>query len=148
MDILYLDYNCFQRSFDDIRQIRIQIEALACQALFLKAINREIVLAWSFMHQDETMLCPFPIRKYQALRLASLCSVKIFPDCNILELAKQFQQNVNLSPKDAIHLACAVHIQANYFLSCDDKLIKQANRLSITVNLMNHVDYIREEKNQ
>lgn len=29
MDIIYLDYNCFQRSFDDTSQIKIQMEALA-----------------------------------------------------------------------------------------------------------------------
>ena len=29
MDLLYLDYNCFQRGFDDARQVRVQMEALA-----------------------------------------------------------------------------------------------------------------------
>ena len=29
MDLLYLDYNCFQLGFDDARQVRVQMEALA-----------------------------------------------------------------------------------------------------------------------
>ena len=29
--LVYLDYNCFQRGFDDPAQVRIQMEALACQ---------------------------------------------------------------------------------------------------------------------
>jgi hypothetical protein len=29
MDLIYLDYDCFQRGFDDPRQIKIQLEALA-----------------------------------------------------------------------------------------------------------------------
>jgi hypothetical protein len=33
MHLLYLDYNCFQRGFDDPGQVRIQIEALACQEI-------------------------------------------------------------------------------------------------------------------
>ncbi len=37
MELIYLDYNCFQRGFDDPRQMRIQMEALACQEVFLKA---------------------------------------------------------------------------------------------------------------
>ncbi len=31
MDLIYIDYNCFQRGFDDPLQTRIQMEALACQ---------------------------------------------------------------------------------------------------------------------
>ena len=35
MDLVYLDYDCFQRGFDDPRQVRIQMEALACQEIFM-----------------------------------------------------------------------------------------------------------------
>jgi hypothetical protein len=41
MDLIYLDYNCFQRGFDDFRQIRIQMESLACQEIFVKAERDE-----------------------------------------------------------------------------------------------------------
>ena len=37
MDLIYLDYNCFQRGFDDPQQTRIQMEALACQEIFGRA---------------------------------------------------------------------------------------------------------------
>lgn len=37
MDLVYLDYNCFQRGFDDPRQARIRMEALACQEIFEQA---------------------------------------------------------------------------------------------------------------
>lgn len=53
MDLLYLDYNCFQRGFDDQSQIRIQMESLACQEIFLWAELKIIKLIWSFMHLDE-----------------------------------------------------------------------------------------------
>lgn len=35
--MLYLDYNCFQRGFDDSRQFRIRMEALACEEIFARA---------------------------------------------------------------------------------------------------------------
>lgn len=35
MDLIYLDYNCFQGIFDNSSQIRIQLEALACQEMEL-----------------------------------------------------------------------------------------------------------------
>lgn len=33
MDLIYLDYNCFQRRFDDYSQIRIQMEVLAYEVM-------------------------------------------------------------------------------------------------------------------
>ena len=43
--LVYLDYNCFQRGFDDPAQVRIQMEALACQEVFARAARSEITLA-------------------------------------------------------------------------------------------------------
>ena len=67
MTLLYLDYNCFQRGFDDRRQVKILMEALACQALFSAAEQNTVTLVWSFMHDDETLLCPFPTRQQEAM---------------------------------------------------------------------------------
>ncbi len=49
MALIYLDYNCFQRGFDDPRQVRIQMEALACQEIFIEAEKGDIELIWSFI---------------------------------------------------------------------------------------------------
>jgi predicted nucleic acid-binding protein len=96
------------------------------------------------MHEDETLLCPFPERKYEALRLAGLCQVQVGPEEEICELAKSFQKNARPSAKDAIHVACASCINADYFLTCDDRLIKRAKRLNLKIAIMNPVDYIRQ----
>jgi hypothetical protein len=56
MALIYLDYNCFQRGFDDPRVVRIQIEALACQEIFVRAERNQVQLVWSFMHEDEAVL--------------------------------------------------------------------------------------------
>ena len=145
MDLIYLDYNCFQRGFDDPGQIRIQMEALACEEIFLRADGGEIKLVWSFMHEDETILCPFPERKYEVLRLATLCKVRASPRTEIYKLAKSFQKKAGLSAKDAIHLACASYVKADFFLSCDDSLINQVKKLKLGIIAMNPVDYIRRE---
>ena len=73
------------------------MEALACQEIFTQAEHRtELELVWSFMHQDEAILCPFPDRKIEALRLAQLCQHKIGPEQAIYAQAKQFQQQEQL----------------------------------------------------
>lgn len=144
MDLIYLDYNCFQRAFDDPKQIRIQMEALACQEIFSRAENNLIQLVWSFMHEDETILCPFPERKYEVLRLSQLCKIRVGPHEAIYNLAKSFQNTAKLSSKDAVHLACAGFIKADYFLTCDQILIKLAQVLKPPATVINPMDYISQ----
>ena len=146
-DLIYLDYNCFQRGFDDLRQTRIKMEALACQEIFTQAEANNIKLVWSFMHHDETILCPFPQRKYAVLNMVNICQVKMPPSMEIVQLAKSFQQQVKVSAKDAIHLASSEYIEANFFLTCDDNLIKQGRKLALQTKIMNPIDYIRREIN-
>ncbi len=145
MDLIYLDYNCFQRRFDDPGQIRIQLEALACEEIFLRTELGEVRLVWSFMHEDETLVCPFPNRRNIALILSTLCDVRIGPEEEIYESALEFQKKCALDSKDAIHLACAYFINSDYFLSCDDKLVTQAKKLGLKMAILNPVDYIRME---
>jgi predicted nucleic acid-binding protein len=146
VDIIYLDYNCFQRGFDDPRQVKIQMEALACEAVFLRAEKREIKLVWSFMHEDENIFCPFMERKLEVAKLSVLCKIKVEAHEEIIRLAKDFQEKVRLSSKDAVHLACAYYARSRFFLTCDDDLIKRAQRLNLAMNIMNPVEYIRRER--
>ena len=143
MDLIYLDYNCLQRGFDDPSQIKIQLEALACEEIFRKAENKDIRLIWSFMHEDENILCPFLERKLEVLRLFTLCKVKIGPNAEVYNIAKELQQRARLSAKDAIHLACAYYVKCKIFLTCDDELINHAKRSNLDIKVMNPVDYIR-----
>ena len=96
------------------------------------------------MHEDESILCPFLERKLEALRLSALCEIRVWPKKDIYNLAKDFQQKARLSSKDSIHLACADYSKCNFFLTCDDELIKRAMRLNLGIRVMNPVEYIRE----
>jgi hypothetical protein len=129
MDIVYLDYNCFQRGFDDPRQTRIQMEALACREIFERAERNQVRLVWSFMHEDETFLCPFPERKYEVLRLSDLCKIRIGP----LEEKRRGSPGVRLSTR------CWC------FLTCDDRLVRRVNQMNLEIKAMNPVDYVRQE---
>ncbi|HEY9701395.1 MAG TPA: hypothetical protein V6C58_03060 [Allocoleopsis sp.] len=147
MELIYLDYNCFQRSFDDPLQTRIQLEAIACRGLFIKAEAKLVTLIWSFMHLDETLLCPFPDRQNAVLGLSSLCQVRLGPKTEIMDIANFYQKTANLSSKDAVHLACSVYLKADFFLTCDEQLIRRSTRLNLEIIIINPVDYIRREMN-
>jgi predicted nucleic acid-binding protein len=68
----------------------------------------------------------------------------IGPDEAIYNLAQSYVQQGALSAKDAVHLACAIHAGADVFLTCDDKLLKQAIRMGVTISILNPVDFIRQ----
>jgi hypothetical protein len=101
--IVYMDHNCFQRGFDDPRQIKIQLEALACEEIFSRA-GKKIHLIWSFMHEDENMLCPFIERKLAVNSMKKLCQIHVEPVDEILEMARSYVITAHLSPKDAFML--------------------------------------------
>ena len=146
MNIIYLDHNCYQRGFDDQTQIRIKLEALACQVIFVKAKQNKLLLVWSFMNEDETRMCLFSERNYEILRLSELCKIRIGPEEEIIEYAKEYQKKCSLSAKDSLHLACSCFSNAKYLLTCDDNFIKKANKLHLEIRVINPLDYIREEK--
>lgn len=142
---LYLNYNCFQRGFDDPRSFRIQMEALACQEIFKRVEDKQFKLIWSFMHEDENSLCPFPERRIEVLRLSSICQIQVGPNDDVIQQAHKIQKQSGLSSKDSLHLACSIFSKADYFITCDDKLIRQSRQLNIKVKVLNPVEFIRKE---
>ena len=91
-------------------------------------------------------MCPFLDRQIEALSLSKLCTVKIAPEIEIYNCAKEFHKTANLSPKDAIHVSCAKFINADYFITCDDKLLKQTNRLNLHIKAINPVNYLIKQE--
>lgn len=146
MDRVYLDYNCFQRPFDDPANARIQIEAVACIEVIRWADEHEIELIWSFMHEDEARLCPFPERRLATLRLAQICARRQEPTERIRRQALTLVNEQRLSPKDALHLAAALAARATHLLTCDDAFLRRAARAKPDLELMNPVDYLRKPK--
>ena len=67
---------------------------------------------------------------------------------NIRKAARQYEKK-GIKPRDALHIACALKSGAEYFFSCDDKLVRKAAVLDINLKTVNPLDFIREvEVNQ
>jgi predicted nucleic acid-binding protein len=140
---IYLDYNCFQRPFDNPLDTRIQIEGLACLEVIRRADEGEIVLVWSFMHDDESRLCPILERRAELLRLSGICRKRQGPTEPIREQATHFARDQHLSANDALHLAADIEAGAETMLTCDDRFLHRAKRIGLGIALMNPVDYIQ-----
>jgi len=145
LDLVYPDYNCFQREFDDRSQVRVQLEILACQELFARAEAGVVTLVWSFVHEDEARMCPVLKRRMGALRLSLHCAVRVGPDEAIRGRARALQQAANLGANDAVHIACAAEAGAGYFVTCDDSLLKRARGLVPGLAVLNPLAYVEQE---
>jgi predicted nucleic acid-binding protein len=97
------------------------------------------------MHEDETLLCPFPERQEFALELSTLCQIRIGPEDAVYSLSQQLMQQGKFSAKDILHVACASYTNANFFFTCDDALMRRAKKLTLACEVLNPVDYIRRE---
>jgi predicted nucleic acid-binding protein len=149
---LYFDMNIYNRIFDDQHQFRIKLETIAILSLFELIEKGKFDLCWSFMLEFENANNPVPSRRLHIQKAVSICSSHVDPSSEIRFLAKQIMDNSNAHEKDAIHLACAISQGCNYFITCDDSLMKTISTNKKVLNpilkstiIVNPVDFIRKE---
>jgi predicted nucleic acid-binding protein len=142
-NLVYLDMNIYNRSFDDQSQWRIKMESIACQIIFYLAQRGEIKLVWSFVLEYENSLNPFPDRHDEVILLSKIAQHTIEPSEAILQRSEELEK-AGIKNMDAVHLACAEIFDCDFFITCDDKLIKKANRLNVKLDICNPINFIEK----
>jgi len=146
---LYLDLNVYNRAFDNQRQARIRLETSAIVILFALLEAGWHQGCWSFVLDYENSQNPAPDRAATIRRLAQLCRHSVTVNENVRALAQRLTEVSAVSPLDALHLACAETGGCDYLVTCDDRLVKQAQQLRrgghIRVRAVNPVDLVRGE---
>ena len=130
---IYLDNCCFNRPFDDQREIRVRIEAEA--KLFVQDLIRvgSLELVWSYILDFENVANPFEERRTTIGAWRQLATDDIGETPEIVQQAGFFAE-LGLRPKDALHLACALAGGCEYFLTTDDGILKRGkNALGVVV---------------
>lgn len=137
---VYLDNCAFNRPFDDQQQIRIRLEAEA--KLYIQAKIKQDVfkLAWSYILDYENSQNPFPERRSAIALWRALATIDVEPSSPLIASATHFQQ-IGIKPKDALHLACAVEAQADYFITTDDQIIKKMPK-EAAIKAINPLDFL------
>ena len=148
MTDLYLDMNIYNRPFDDQSQMRIRLETVAITMIFTLIENGYFSARWSFVLEYENSRNPFPERRAFVRYLAQSCDSTVEPDESIRELARRLSQSHHIRGRDALHLACAELSGCHYLVTCDDRLIRQGERLRekgvLTLRVINPIDLLRE----
>jgi len=137
---IYLDNCCFNRPYDDQANLNVHLEAEAKIFVQNEILNKTFELAWSFMMDYEIASNPFFDRKLAFLNWKNVAVIDIEPIEKILIKGKELNRK-NIKKKDALHIACAIEAECEYFLTTDGKILKK----SISeIKIINPLDFIRQ----
>lgn len=141
---VYLDLCAIQRPLDTPNQIRIVLESEAVLGIitFCDIGQVELLSSEALLYEGEQS--SLPTRKEHTL--AVLAKAK-----NIINVTeKETRRAANLTtfgfrPLDALHMALAETGNADYFCTCDDKLLRNSKRVQdLKVKVVNPIDLVQE----
>lgn len=129
----------YNRPFDDQTQPRIWLETLAF-AVILQMVEAGIVeLATSSVLDYENSRNPFPLRRNWVSHCSGFATYHHRVDEHTRERAEELEQQ-GLKAVDALHLACAEAAGSEYFLTCDDRVVRSYRGEKLQV--LNPVDFV------
>jgi len=143
---IYLDLCVYNRPFDDQRQPRILIEGTEFLFLLSKAIDKEITLINSFVLEDENTRNPFIVRKDKISDLLKV-AIKYVGYSEKLENRAKEIEKFGIMAIDALHIACAEMAKADFFVTCDDLLVRKgmANKERLKVKIIGLMEFLAKE---
>ena len=145
MTKIYLDTCCINRPFDDQTQVRVRLEAEAVLGVLGRIENGEWSWAGSEVLMDEIEQMPDAQRLSRVKLLSGFVQEIIEIGEKEVKRAKELQKE-GFQVFDALHIACAESAKVDVFLSTDDRLLRQAKRVSkrLHVRIENPLAWIEE----
>lgn len=137
---LYLDNCCFNRPFDDQTHIRIRIETEAKLHIQYKIVQNDFLLAWSYILDYENSMNPFDDRQTIIEKWKDRSYKLVVENPGLISNASQIER-LGIRSKDALHLACAIDANCDYFITTDDGIIKKMSSSSL-IKVRNPIEFI------
>ena len=139
---VYLDNCCFNRPFDDQTQLKIKLESEAKLYIQSKILSGNFKLVWSYILDVENNRNPDEEVRRSISDWKNLAVTYCKENEQILKYAENLQ-NLGIKPRDALHVACAVYAESDYFLTTDRRLSKKQVR---EIPILNPLDFIELEE--
>ena len=119
---LYLDNCCFNRPFDNQEQLKIKMETEAKLYIQNSILLGKYELVWSYILEFENNQNPYKERRNAIYDWKKYASIFCVENDRIIAFADTlFSKGIKV--KDALHIACAVEANADFFITTDKKLI-------------------------
>lgn len=142
---LYLDMCVYNRPFDDQSQPRIMLETQIFIMMLLMISQGRFELVNSFALGYENSKNPNVENMLKISDLLGYSTDYISCDEGILDRSQEFEK-YGLMGMDAVHIACAEKAKADFFVTCDDNLIKKLKRIDdIRIAFYNLIDFVSRE---
>lgn len=131
---IYLDNCCYNRPYDDQSQIRIHLETEAKLYIQEMVKKGDIDLVASYVLSYENGKNRYvhkrkAISEYMTLNAAYYVGKE--RDKEIGEIAETIK-DTGVKDMDALHVACAIFSESDYFITTDDRLLKyQTEKIEI-----------------
>ena len=120
----YLDTSVYNRLFDDQTQPRIWLETMAL-ALIVQMIETDMIdLIGSTVVEYENSRNPYPLRRQWVARCLLMASNSQQVD-EAIRLRSEILVADGLKAIDALHVACAEAAKCEYFITCDDQVVRR-----------------------
>lgn len=136
---IYLDNCSFNRPFDAQSQLKIRLETEAKLYIQSEIINGRFELVWSYILEYENSENPYQERKETILIWKKIATINCGANAEIVELAEEFE-SIGVKSKDALHLACAIFSNCEYFITTDAKVL---NKSIDGIKVTNPIDFIK-----
>lgn len=141
---IYLDVCAIQRPLDTSNQIRIVLESEAVLGIIAFCDRGQVELFSSEALLYEGEQGSLPVRKEHTLAILAKARTVL----NVTEKEKMRAAEImksGIKPLDALHIALAESGNADYFCTCDDKLLRNARKIKdLAVKVVNPVDVVQE----
>ena len=137
---IYLDNCCYNRPFDNQTQMKIKLETEA--KLYIQTSIREgkYSLCWSFMLDYENGKNPYKEKRDLIILWKEIADDFCPPSEIILSRGKKIMKS-GIKNEDALHIACAIEKNCEYFITTDYKL----TIISVEgINVINPIDFVRK----
>lgn len=143
---VYLDLCIYNRPFDDQRQPRIVVETVEFMFLLEKAINKEMTIINSFVLEYENSKSPLIDRRDKIDDLLKIASEYVRYSERLENRAEEIEKR-GFMAMDALHIACAEAAKSDFFITCDDLLLRKgkANKDKLKVRIVDLMEFFSEE---
>ena len=141
---IYLDQCAYNRPFDDQSNIKNQLETSAKLYIQEQIKQGKYDLVWSYMSDFENSNNPNIENKNSIQLWENIAKHKCKSSENIFMQGKEIKQK-GIRANDALHIACAIESQCEYFITTDMGL---TNRDIEKIRIINPVDFVRKMEEQ
>ena len=119
---IYLDVCTFNRPFDDQNQLKIKLETEAKLFIQQGIITGYYELVWSYIIEYENNQNKFYDRRNSIYDWKNIAKFHCVENNEIIEYAENVKNQYGIRTKDALHIACGVYTNSDYFITTDRQL--------------------------